>query len=115
MAQGHQVHFWWVPSHQGIAGNERADAAARAAMEESRTTLGEYFVMRTMLQGAARQWYQGQVRSQERSTQGTILEPSKEVTVHTNFGLDAGDALQIHGCQGRIVFDRSLPHGGVPP
>ena len=30
------------------------------------------------------------------------------------FGLDAGDAIQIHGCQGRPVLDRSLPHGGVP-
>ena len=61
MAQGHQVHFWWVPGHQGITGNERANAAARAAMEESRTTSGEYFVTRTMLQGAVRRWYQGQV------------------------------------------------------
>ena len=59
MVQGHQVHFWWVPGHQGIPRNERADAAARAAMEESRTTSGEYFIMRTMLQGAARWWYQG--------------------------------------------------------
>ena len=86
MAQGHQVHFWWVPGHQGIAGNERADAAARAAMEESRTTRREYFVTRTMLQGAVRRWYQGQVRSQERSAQGTILEPSAEVIVHTDLG-----------------------------
>ena len=86
MAQGQQVHFWWVPSHQGIAGNERADAAAREAMEESRTISGEYFITRTMLQGAVRWWYQGQVRSQERSTQGTILEPTKEVIVHTDLG-----------------------------
>ena len=85
-AQGHQVHFWWVPGHQGIAGNERADAAARAAMEESRTTPGEYFVTRTMLQGAVRRWYQGQVSLQERSIQGTILEPSEEVIVHTDMG-----------------------------
>ena len=86
MAQGQQVHFWWVPGHQGIAGNERADAAARAAMEESRTTSGEYFITRTLLQGAVRRWYQEQVRSQERSIQGTILEPSEEVIVHTDMG-----------------------------
>ena len=86
MAQGQQVHFWWVPGHQGIAGNERADAAARAAMEESRTTSGEYFVTRTMLQGAVRRWYQGQIRAQERSTQGPILEPSEEMIVHTDLG-----------------------------
>ena len=86
MAQGHQVHFWWVPGHQGIAGNESADAAARAAMEESRTTPGEYFVTRTMLQGAVRRWYQSQVRAQERSAQGTVLEPSEEVLVHTDLG-----------------------------
>ena len=55
-------------------------------MEESRTTSGEYFVTRTMLQGAVRRWYQGQVRSQERSTQGTILEPTEEGIVHTDLG-----------------------------
>ena len=75
MAQGHQVHFWWVPGHQGIAGNERADAAARAAMEESRSTPGEFFTARPMMEGAVRRWYQGQVRTQEQSGQGTVLAP----------------------------------------
>ena len=65
MAQGHQVHFWWVLGHQGIAGNERADAAAKAAMGESQFTPGESFVTRSMVEGAVRRWYQGQVRSQE--------------------------------------------------
>ena len=61
MAQGRQVQIWWVPGHQGIARNERADSAARAALEESQKTAGELFVSRAMLEGAIRQWYQGQV------------------------------------------------------
>ena len=86
MAQGHQVHFWWVPGHQGIAGNERADAAARAAMEESRSTPGEFFTARPMMEGAVRRWYQGQVRTQEQSAQGTVLAPMEEEIVHTDLG-----------------------------
>ena len=74
MAHGHQVQFWWAPGHQGIPGNERADTAARAAMEESRTSTGEFFVSRAMLEGTIRRWYQAQVRAQERSTIGTVLE-----------------------------------------
>ena len=46
MAQGRQVQLWWVPGHQGILGNERANAAARAALEASRTTSGEYAMLR---------------------------------------------------------------------
>ena len=86
MAQGRQVQIWWVPGHQGIAGNEHADSAARAALEESRTTAGEFFVSRAMLEGAVRQWYHGQVRSQERSIRGMILEPTEEVIIHTDLG-----------------------------
>ena len=86
MAQGRQVQIWWVPGHQGIAGNEHADSAARAALEESRTTAGEFFVSRAMLEGAVRQWYHGQVRSQERNIRGMILEPTEEVIIHTDLG-----------------------------
>ena len=46
--QGHQVQLWWAPGHQGIIGNECADIVAKAAMEESRTTPGEFLVSRTM-------------------------------------------------------------------
>ena len=63
MAQGREVQTWWVLGHQGIAGNERADSAARASLEESWTTSGELFILRAMLEGAVRQWYQGQVLS----------------------------------------------------
>ena len=92
MAQERQVQIWWVPGgHQGIAGNEHANSAARAALEESRTTGGEFFVSRAMLEGAIRQRYQGQVRSQERSTRGMILEPTEEVIIHTE--LDSTEAM----------------------
>ena len=86
MAQGRQVQLWWVPGHQGIPGNERADSAARAALEESRTTSGEFFTTRAMLEGGVRRWYQGQVRSQERSTRGTLLEPTEESIIYTDLG-----------------------------
>ena len=86
MAQGRQVQIWWVLGHQGIAGNEHADFATRAALEESRTTAGELFISRAMLEGAVRQWYQGQVRFQELSTRGMILEPTEEVMIHTDLG-----------------------------
>ena len=75
-----------VPGHQGIAGNEHADSAAKAALEESRATWGDFFITRAMLEGAIRQWYQGQARSQERSTRGMILEPTQEVIIHTDLG-----------------------------
>ena len=75
-----------MPGHQGIAGNEHADFAAKAALEESRTTWGDFFVTRAMLEGAIRRWYQGQVRAQERSTRGMILEPTEEVIIHTDLG-----------------------------
>ena len=84
MARGHQVQLWWAPGHQGIAGNERADAAAKAAMEASRMSTGEFTAVRSMLEGALRRWYQVQVRVQERSTQGMILEPTDEVIIHTD-------------------------------
>ena len=83
-ARGHQVRLWWAPGHQGIAGNERADAAAKAAMDASRTTIGDFTVARSMLEGALRRWYQAQVRAQERSTRGMILEPTDEVIIHTD-------------------------------
>ena len=83
-ARGHQVRLWWAPGHQGIAGNERADAAAKAAMEVSRTTTGEFTAARSMLEGALRRWYQAQVRAQEHSTGGMILEPTDEVIIHTD-------------------------------
>ena len=81
------MEFTHTHTHtQGIAGNEHADLAAKAALEESRTTWGDFFVTRAMLEGAIRRWYQGQVRSQERSTRGMILEPTEEVIIHTDLG-----------------------------
>ena len=113
MAQGHQVHLWWVPDHQGILGNERVDAAARATMEESQTTTGEYFVMRTMLQGSPPVVSgSGQISGVQHS--GNDSRAFQGGDSPQRFGLDAGDAIQIHGCQGRPILDRSLPHGGVP-
>ena len=82
--QGHQVQLWWAPGHHGIIGNERADIVAKAAMEVSRTTPGEFFVSRTMLQGAIHRWYRAQVRSQEDTAIGTILEPTKETIIYTD-------------------------------
>ena len=82
--QGHQVQLWWAPGHHGIIGNERADIVAKAAMEVSRTTPGEFFVSRTMLQGAIHRWYRAQVRSQEDTAIGTILEPTEETIIYTD-------------------------------
>ena len=42
VAQGHQVQLWWAPGHQGIIRNESAETTAKAAMEESWMTLGEF-------------------------------------------------------------------------
>ena len=84
MARGHQVRLWWAPGHQGIARNETVDAAAKAAMEASLTTTGEFTVVRSMLEGALRRWYKVQVRAQERSTRGMILEPTNEVIIRTD-------------------------------
>ena len=83
-ADGHQVQLWWVPGHQGIAGNESADTAARAAMEESRRVTGEFFIARAMLEGKIRRWYQTQVRTQERYAIGTVLEQAEEEIIHTD-------------------------------
>ena len=41
MAHGHEVRFWWALGHQVIVGNKSANTATRAAMEETRMTLGE--------------------------------------------------------------------------
>ena len=53
-------------------------------MEESRSTSGEFFVARPMMEGAVRWWYQGQVRMQEQSAQGTVLASLEEEIVHTD-------------------------------
>ena len=53
-------------------------------MEESQTTPGEFFVSRTMLQGPIHQWYRAQVRSQEDTAIGTILEPTEETIISTD-------------------------------
>ena len=86
ISQGRQVQLWWMPGHQGIAGNEHANSAAKAALEESRTTSGDFFIARAMLEGTVRRWYQGQVRLQERNASGNILELTEEVIIHTDLG-----------------------------
>ena len=86
MPQGRQVQLWWAPGHQGIIGNEQADSATRVALDESKMTLGEHYVARTMLEGAAQWWYQGQIRSQECNTREMLLEPTEEVIIHTDLG-----------------------------
>lgn len=58
MTHGRQVQLWWAPGHQGIAGNERAAAAVRAAIEKSQTTTGEFVVKTAMLEGELCHWYQ---------------------------------------------------------
>ena len=47
---------------------------------------GEYYVVRTMLEGAAWQWYQDQGRSQEWNTREMRFEPTEEVIIHTDLG-----------------------------
>ena len=53
-------------------------------MEQSRMTPGTFSIVRAMLEGALRRWYQSQVRSQEHSTRGMVLEPTEEVIIHTD-------------------------------
>lgn len=79
------IHFWWPPGHEGIPGNERADVVAKSAENRVRAGTEEFQVSRGELEGLLGRWYQNQTRDQKGTRLGTVLEPTEEVIIHTEF------------------------------
>ena len=51
---GFHIEFWWAPGHANIAGNERADAVARAAATVPPSGTEVFLVSRSMLESLLR-------------------------------------------------------------
>ena len=81
---GFHVEFWWAPGHANIAGNERADAVARAAAAVPPSGTELFSVSRSMLESLLRQWYQSQSQNQTRLASGTLLDRTEDPIIYTD-------------------------------
>ena len=73
-ARGHEIRFFWALGHAGIAGNESADALARAVVASLSLRPEGWGVSRAMVEGALRRWFQERAIQQERALAKEVLD-----------------------------------------
>ena len=91
--QGHKVSVYWVPSHSGLEGNEKTDAAAKKAAMERRTQTAKWSNLSHIKWQHTKEkkeqlyrWYEQKKKEREREGQKSYYILCLKMQIHPLLG-----------------------------
>ena len=82
--RGHAIHFLWALGHAGIAGNEHADALARATATSTSLCPVAWGVSRSLVEHRLWHWFQERAIQQERTLASADSAPGEDHIIRSD-------------------------------